>query len=82
MGPFYRCDGGIAFEARFDDGAVDLLFAQREPEKLLRDAGGTSPQHVVYSSTALKAEFGLDPQGRGARLSFAQPAREAVCVRD
>jgi hypothetical protein len=49
---------------------------------LLRDAGGTSPTHTVYSSTRIKAEFGLDPAGRGARLNFSAPPLQARCVRD
>jgi hypothetical protein len=80
--PAYKCDQGIAFDAKFADGSVELRFADREPQTLLRDAGGTSAQNVVYSSTALKAEFGLDPGGRGVKLNFAQPPVEARCVRD
>lgn len=61
---------------------MDLLFATREPETLLRDAGGTSPEQVVYSSTALKAEFGLVPDGRGVKLNFVTPAMSATCMRE
>jgi hypothetical protein len=51
-------------------------------ETLLRDAGGTSPQQTVFSSTRAKVEFGLEPAGRGAKLSFASPAAEVSCLRD
>lgn len=78
----YRCDSGDAFDARFGDGSVELVFASRGAEQLLRDAGGTLPSHTVYSSTKLKAEFGLDPSGRGAKLNFASPPIETRCVRD
>ena len=80
--PHYRCDGGDAFDVRFGDGSVELLFANREVEMLLRDAGGTSPAHTVYSSTRLKAQFGLDPAGRGAQLNFSAPPVQTRCVRD
>jgi hypothetical protein len=79
--PHYRCDQDIAFDARFGEGRVELLFASRDPEVLLRDAGGTSPQHTVYSSTKLKAEFGLGPDGNGAKLNFAAPPIEVSCKR-
>jgi hypothetical protein len=48
---------------------------------VLRDAGGTTPQQTVYSSTQLKVEFGLDPQARGARLNLVSPPLETACVR-
>jgi hypothetical protein len=54
----------------------------RGTETLLRDAGGLTPQQTVYSSTKLKAEFGLEPAGRGAKLSFLAPALEAKCVKE
>jgi hypothetical protein len=80
--PHYRCDGAPSFDARFGDDSVQLLFPDREPETLLRDAGGTSPRQTVYSSTKLKAEFGLDPDGRGAKLNVVSPPVEAHCMRD
>ena len=80
--PHYRCDNDIEFDARFAQDAVELVFANREPEKLLRDAGGLTAQETVYSSTGLKAHFGLDPAGRGAKLNFASPPLESRCVRD
>ena len=53
----------------------------REPEQLLRDAGGVSPQNTVYSSTRAKVEFGLEPEGRGAKLNLVSPPIEVRCVR-
>ncbi|HUR90441.1 MAG TPA: hypothetical protein VMZ74_15250 [Ramlibacter sp.] len=82
MLPHYRCDGGLEFDVRFGDGSAELLFAGRDPETVLRDAGGTAPQQTVYSSTKLKAAFGLDPQERGAKINFVSPASEARCTRD
>ena len=79
--PHYRCDGGVDFDVQAGDDAVTLLFAAREPEKLLRDAGGVTPQQTVYSSTKLKAQFGLDPGGRGAQLNFADPPLQVHCSR-
>ncbi|HEY8048334.1 MAG TPA: hypothetical protein VIE63_04120 [Ramlibacter sp.] len=80
--PHYTCDGGIAFDVRFGDDDAQLAFNSRPPETLLRDAGGVTPQQTVYSNTALKAEFGVDPGGRGAKLRFADPPLEANCTRD
>jgi hypothetical protein len=80
--PHYRCDQGDAFDVRFGEDSVELVFPNRSVEMLLRDAGGTSPAHTVYSSTRIKAEFGLDPAGRGAKLNFSAPPLQARCVRD
>jgi hypothetical protein len=79
--PHYRCDQGLEFDVRFGDDEAQVFLAGREPETLLRDAGGTSPQHAVYSSTRAKVEFGLEPEGRGARLNLLSPPLEARCVR-
>ena len=80
--PHYACDNGVAFDLRLGDGSAELLFASREPEMLMRDAGGVTPQQTVYSSTKLKAEFGLDPGGRGAQLNFADPPAQLRCRRE
>jgi hypothetical protein len=80
--PHYRCDNNIEFDVRFIDGSAELTFANREPETLLRDAGGVTPQETVYSSTDLKAHFGLEPDGRGAKLNFTAPPLESHCLRD
>jgi len=80
--PHFRCDNNVEFDMRFIDGSAELTFANREPATLLRDAGGTTPQETVYSSTDLKANFGLEPGGRGAKLNFAAPPLEARCLRD
>ena len=79
--PRYACDQGIEFSVRFVDGAAELDIAGKGRETLLRDAGGVTPQQTVYSSTKLKAEFGLEPDGRGARLNFVTPPIEARCTR-
>jgi hypothetical protein len=79
--PHYRCDGGLEFDVRFGDGSAELLFASREPQTLLRDAGGTSPEHTVYSNTSAKAEFGLGTDGREAKLNLVSPPLQARCVR-
>ncbi|MEJ6021503.1 hypothetical protein [Ramlibacter sp. PS4R-6] len=76
--PHYRCEGGLEFDVRFGDGSAELLFAAREPETLLRDAGGTTPQQTVYSNTSAKVEF----DGRDARLNLVAPPLQARCVRD
>lgn len=80
--PHYRCDGGLEFDVRFGDDSAELSFPARPAQTLLRDAGGTSPQQVVYSNTDAKVEFGLGAGGREAKLNFVSPAIEARCIRD
>jgi hypothetical protein len=80
--PHYVCGQDAAFDVRFGDGSAELLFASGESETLMRDAGGTSPQQAVFSSTRMKVEFGLDPDGRGAQLNVAQPPVSTRCMRD
>ena len=80
--PRYRCDNSIAFTVRFGDGTADIDAGPQGEHSLLRDAGGLTPQQTVYSSTKLKAEFGLEPEGRGARLSYVSPALEARCLKE
>jgi hypothetical protein len=80
--PHYRCDQGISFTVRFDDGSADIDAGARGRETLWRDAGGVTPAQSVYSSTSMKAEFGLDPDGRGAKLNYVSPPLEAHCLRD
>jgi len=79
--PLYRCDQGIEFSARFGEGTAELEIAGRGRELLLRDAGGLTPQQTVYSSTRLKAQFGLEPEGRGAKLNFVSPPIEVNCTK-
>ncbi len=80
--PNYRCDNNVAFTVRFGDGTADIDAGPLGQEALLRDAGGLTPQQTVYSSTKLRAEFGLDPAGRGAKLNYATPAVETRCLRE
>lgn len=80
--PRYVCDNNVAFTVRFGDGTAEVNAGAQGEHSLLRDAGGVTPQQTVYSSTKLKAEFGLDPQGRGAKLNFASPALEARCLKE
>jgi len=78
----YRCEHDIAFTVRFYNGSASIDAGARGMETLLRDAGGVTPQHTVFSSTTMKAEFGLEPEGRGAKLTYASPPLEAKCVRE
>jgi hypothetical protein len=39
-------------------------------QRLGRDAGGFTPEHTVWSSEGLRAEFGLGVDGRGALLHY------------
>ena len=80
--PRFRCDHEIQFTVRFGDDSAQLDAGTRGSETLLRDAGGTSPQQTVYSSTTMKAEFGLGDDGREAKLHLVSPPLEAHCVRE
>lgn len=78
----YRCDHDIAFTVRHGTDSVTIDAGPRGREVLLRDAGGVTPQQTVYSSTGLKAEFGLGGAGNEAVLRYAQPPLVAHCVRE
>jgi hypothetical protein len=72
----------MAFTVRFANGTATIDAGPRGTETLLRDAGGLTPQQTVYSSTRMRAAFGLGPDGRGARLNFLSPGLEVTCVRE
>lgn len=78
----YRCDHGIAFTVRPGADSVTIDAGPRGRELLLRDAGGVTPRQTVYSSTSLKAEFGLGAAGNEAVLRYAEPPLVAHCVRE
>jgi len=79
----YRCDHGIAFTVRFGDDAAVLEAAPPVGnETLLRDAGGITPQQTVYSTTRMRAEFGLGASAREAILRMPSPPLVAHCVRE
>ena len=80
--PRYRCDQGISFTVQFGDGTAVVDAGNRGHELLLRDAGGLTPQQTVFSNTKMKAEFGLDPAGRGAKLRFLESPLEATCLKE
>lgn len=80
--PRYRCDHGIAFTVQHGDDSVTIDAGARGRHVLLRDAGGVTPQHTVYSNDGLKAEFGLGAAGNEAILRYAEPPLVARCVRE
>ncbi|HSV78103.1 MAG TPA: hypothetical protein VLK85_02715 [Ramlibacter sp.] len=80
--PHYRCDQGIAFSVHFESDSALLDAGARGRDTLLRDAGGLTPQQVVYSSRRLRAEFGLGSGGAEALLQFLEPPLVAHCRRD
>lgn len=80
-GSHYRCENGLEFSVRFvDDTAV--LEGNRGYSLLYRDAGGQGPQQTVYSSPALRAEFGMGRNGKEALLHYPLLPLTARCVRD
>ena len=80
--PRYRCDHGIAFTLRHGEDSVVIDAGPRGSQTLLRDAGGVTPQHTVYSNDRLKAEFGLGTAGNEAVLRYAEPPLVARCMRE
>ena len=79
--PVYQCEHGITFTARFIDDTA-ILDSARGRDVLYRDAGGTSPTHVVYSNPRMKAEFGLGATGREAIVRYPLLPLAARCARD
>lgn len=80
--PRYRCDHGIAFTVQHGEDSVTIDAGPRGRQTLLRDAGGVTPQHTVYSNDRLKAEFGLGTGGNEAMLRYAEPPLVARCLRE
>ncbi|MES1977666.1 MAG: hypothetical protein V4451_06490 [Pseudomonadota bacterium] len=78
--PFYRCEAGVDFRARFIDNSV-ALDGSRGHDVLYRDAGGTGEQ-AFYSNPRMKAEFGLGPTGREAILRYLLVPLVVRCVRE
>ena len=77
----YRCEHGIDFSVRFvDDSAV--IESSKASDVLFRDAGGQGPSQRVYSSTRMRAEFGLGSAGREAVLHYPLLPLVARCVQD
>jgi hypothetical protein len=77
----YRCDQGAGFTVRFADDSAFIDSSQHGSDVVLRDAGGVTPQQSVYSNAHLRAEFGLGPAGREAKLHYLPDAEVAHCVR-
>jgi len=80
--PRYRCDHDIDFTVRFGDDTAVIDAGARGTETLLRDAGGVTPNETVYSSTNMKAHFGLGAEGREATFNYTSPPLEARCLRE
>lgn len=79
--PVYHCEHGITFTARFIDDTA-ILDGARGRDVLYRDAGGTTPTHVVYSNPRMRAEFGLGATGREAIVRYPLLPLAARCARD
>ena len=73
----YQCDNGVTAVVR-RDGSVTVQ-AGRGPELLLRDAGGTTAQQVVYSNSQMRLETGLGADGHSARIEGMVPNTSARC---
>jgi hypothetical protein len=80
-GPRYRSEQGIEFSVKFVDDSA-LIDSTRGYNVLFRDAGGQGAAQTVYSNAVVRAEFGLGPGGREARLSYPLLPLVVRCVRD
>ena len=76
----YRCEQGVEFTVRFVDDTAQVDAGARGRETLLRDAGGMTPLHTVWSNARMRAEFGLGPQGREALLQDPAQSVALRCV--
>jgi hypothetical protein len=77
----YHCDDGLRIVAAPGGESVRIDGLAQGPQELLRDAGGLTPRHLVFSSGGWRAEFGLGDDGRTALLHQLQPApRTLRCV--
>ena len=78
--PFYRCEHGISFTAKFDGDAVrldsshgyDILFARSKAEQDKQE----------YSNSRMAASFGLGSTGREAQLRYPLLPLIARCMQD
>ena len=77
--PHYRCDNGTEFTVNFGDDMAIVDAGNRGSELLRHDAGGVTPQQVVYSNQRLRAEFGLGGDGTEAVLHYFSPSLEMHC---
>ncbi|CAA9443344.1 MAG: FIG00931156: hypothetical protein [uncultured Ramlibacter sp.] len=77
----YRCEPGGAVFVLFANDTAEVDGLAQGSELLLRDAGGVTPRHSVYSNPRLRAEFGLGASGDEALLHPLQPAAPPVPCR-
>lgn len=74
----YRCEQNLAIRVELNSESATVDAGARGKEVLLRDAGGLTPQHTVFSNPRLRAEFGVGPEGREALLHWLQPQAESL----
>lgn len=74
----YRCEQNLAIRVELNSDSATVDAGARGKEVLLRDAGGLTPQHTVFSNPRLRAEFGVGPEGREALLHWLQPQPESL----
>lgn len=89
--PFYRCEYGIEFTAKFVDDSV-ALNGSRGYEVLYRSSKQAStpasvkanpnPNPNKYSNARMQAEFNLGPTLREAIVRYALLPLVSRCVRD
>ena len=77
----YDCDAGPGFSLRVEGDLATLEGLPQGPLTLARDAGGETPQQSVWTRAQWRAEFGLGPDGRGARLHDLQSQQHLHCTR-
>lgn len=75
----YRCEQDLMVSVHLASDSATVDAGPRGKEVLLRDAGGVTPHHTVFSNPRLRAEFGVGADGREALLHWLAP--QAVTVR-
>ena len=76
----FRCEGGAVLTLRASGDAVDVD-GLGQPQVLLRDAGGVTPDQRVYTNAALRLELGLGPDASEAKLHRLEPGAPSLACR-
>ena len=72
-GILLACDGGLQLRLRIRGDEVHVEGLPGGPEVVLRDAGGLTPQHTVFSNPRLRLELGVGRDASEAVLHLLQP---------
>lgn len=79
-GRAYACQDGSTFRVFEQNDFIVIEGLRGGPHRLARDAGGFTPQHSVWSSAQLRAEFGLGNDPKAAALIHTLPPATVRCA--